>query len=285
MKSAADETVLRTGLFTSFGNKFRGQTPLAWAFESVPVPAALSCGTFRLPVHIINLGVNRLFLHKLLTFYLGLGMFLPAIQAAPALHIACWGDSLTFGTGTPPGLPFPTVLQGLLPGSDVFNGGIAGEKSYEIAARFFADQSRWGDFTVIWVGRNNYSETTQILGDVADMVAALPSPKKFVVLSVLTGDFPTEYAGQSGYNLIHSVNETLRVDLSGELPRYSEFSRVAVQSSQPTRYHGSLTRNTAVVPSNRRCTSLSQRVRPGRRKSSAIYSRRKGFAVRQRREA
>jgi lysophospholipase L1-like esterase len=165
--------------------------------------------TFRLPVHI-NLGVNHLFLRKLLTFCLGLGMFLPAAQAAPALHIACWGDSLTFGTGTPPGLPFPTVLQRLLPGSDVFNGGIAGEKSYEIAARFLADESRWVDFTVIWVGRNNYSETTRILGDVADMVAALPSPKKFVVLSVLTGDSPNEYAGQSGYNLIHSVNETLR---------------------------------------------------------------------------
>jgi lysophospholipase L1-like esterase len=154
-----------------------------------------------------------LIVRKLLTFWLGLGTFLsvaPAAPAAPALHIACWGDSLTYGTGTPPGLPFPSVLQKLLPGSDVLNSGIAGQTSSEIAARFLANPSLWSDYTVIWVGRNNYSETTRILGDVADMVAALPAPKKFVVLSVLTADFPNEYIGQSGYSLIHSVNEALR---------------------------------------------------------------------------
>jgi lysophospholipase L1-like esterase len=53
-------------------------------------------------------------------------------------------------------------------------------------------------------------QTAQILDDVANMVAALPAPKRFVVLGVTTADFPEEYVGQSGYNLIIAVNEALR---------------------------------------------------------------------------
>jgi lysophospholipase L1-like esterase len=148
----------------------------------------------------------------LLVICLGICGFVPVARAAstPPARIGCWGDSLTFGTGTSPGLSFPSVLAHLLPGSQVYNEGIPGQTSPEIAKRFLADPDHWGDFTVIWVGRNNYSETTQVLGDIADMVAALPAPKRFVVLSVTTADFPNEYTGQSGANLIRSLNRMLK---------------------------------------------------------------------------
>lgn len=107
------------------------------------------------------------------------------------------------------------MLQKLLPGSQILNFGIPGQTSDEIAARFLAASSRRDDFTVIWVGRNNYTQTTQILANVADMVAALPAPKRFVVLGITTADFPNEYVGQSGYNLIIAVNEALRSAYQG----------------------------------------------------------------------
>jgi lysophospholipase L1-like esterase len=129
--------------------------------------------------------------------------------SAPA-RIGCWGDSLTFGTGTSPEFSYPSVLAGLLPGSEIYNEGIPGQTSPEIAKRFLANPAHWGDFTVIWVGRNNYRETTQVLGDVADMVAALPEPKRFVVLSVTTADFPDEYTGQDDANLIRSLDAALK---------------------------------------------------------------------------
>lgn len=150
-------------------------------------------------------------IRRLLTLGLGVYLLGSVAQAASApARIGCWGDSLTFGTGAPAGTSYPTALKKLLPGSTIFNGGIAGETSPQIAGRFFADPNDWGDFTVIWAGRNNYSETTQVLADVADMVAALPAPKRFVVLSVTTADFPDEYIGQSGYNLIRSLNLALQ---------------------------------------------------------------------------
>jgi lysophospholipase L1-like esterase len=125
------------------------------------------------------------------------------------LDISCWGDSLTQGAGSSPGLPYPIVLQNLIPGAMVVNEGIGGETSTQIEERFLANSSDRGNFTVIWAGRNNYGETAQILSDIKNMVDALPSPKKFVVLSVLNGNFPNEYIGQSGYNLIASVNKAL----------------------------------------------------------------------------
>lgn len=150
-------------------------------------------------------------IRKLLAFCLGVCSIAVLANAAPVpARIGCWGDSLTFGTGTSPEFSYPSVLAELLPGAEVYNEGIPGQTSPEIAKRFLADPAHWGDFTVIWAGRNNYRETTQILGDIADMVAALPEPKRFVVLSVTTADFPNEFSGRADANLIRSVDAALK---------------------------------------------------------------------------
>ncbi|MFP3564680.1 hypothetical protein [Paraburkholderia sp. SIMBA_030] len=64
---------------------------------------------------------------------------------------------------------------------------------------------------VFWWGRNNYANPTQVLSDVAKGIAFLkPLNKRFVVLSVLNGDFSTEYVGQTGYNqIVTQINAVL----------------------------------------------------------------------------
>ncbi len=64
-------------------------------------------------------------------------------------------------------------------------------------------------FVVIWAGRNNSGQQAIILSDIAAMVAALPSPKHFVVLSLTNRDSDSEFAGGAGYAQIIGVNQAL----------------------------------------------------------------------------
>ena len=120
-------------------------------------------------------------------------------------NIAAWGDSLTAGTG---GTPYPSQLQ-TLNGRASYNGGFGGDTSTQIATRFLADSTHRSWQTIIWAGRNNYSSPTTVLADIASIVAALPTPKNFLVLSVLNGDYALEYSGQSNYNVIIALNAAL----------------------------------------------------------------------------
>ena len=54
--------------------------------------------------------------------------------------IACWGDSLTQGNQDLTGVSYPGVLQQLL-GVTVYNGGVDGQTSTQIAARMLARQT------------------------------------------------------------------------------------------------------------------------------------------------
>jgi lysophospholipase L1-like esterase len=72
-----------------------------------------------------------------------------------------------------------------------------------------ADTARLGDFVVIWAGRNNFWLPTTVLEDVATMVAALPAPKKYVVLSVLNSALTNEGYGQASYTTITALNASL----------------------------------------------------------------------------
>lgn len=123
----------------------------------------------------------------------------PPPPAPVSQNIAAWGDSLT---------PW-TVLQlgTLYPTRTIFNGGVAGETSVQIAARVAADTAHRGDVTVFWMGRNNYLARAQVLADVAAGVALLdPGNTRFIVMSVLNGNYASEYAGQSGHTAILQLN-------------------------------------------------------------------------------
>lgn len=118
--------------------------------------------------------------------------------------IAAWGDSLTAGTG---GTPYPLTLAGLRTAA-VDNLGIGGETSTQIRTRMVADTARASYYTIIWAGRNNYTDPTTVKADIAAMVAALTTTK-YVVLAVLNGEDPSEYSGAGNYTLITTLNSDL----------------------------------------------------------------------------
>lgn len=119
------------------------------------------------------------------------------------INMACWGDSLTAASGG-----FPDQLHTNLAASTVYNGGVGGETSTQIKARFLTDSAKWGDLTVIWAGRNNYHDPATVKADIAAMVSRLTTDK-YIILSVLNGNFGNEYVGQADYNTIIKLNQDL----------------------------------------------------------------------------
>lgn len=65
--------------------------------------------------------------------------------------------------------------------------------------------------TIIWSGRNNYSDAAQVKADIAAMVAAMEAVgnTSYLVMSIINGDYATEYKGQPGYNSIIALNNDL----------------------------------------------------------------------------
>jgi len=76
-------------------------------------------------------------------------------------------------------------------------------------SRFSVPQDPADAIAVLWVGRNNYTDPTQIQSDIAAMIAAHPN-KKFIVLSVLNGDFPGETLGLANWTTITQLNAALK---------------------------------------------------------------------------
>ncbi len=126
-----------------------------------------------------------------------------ALAAAPSSNIAAWGDSLT--------PPFALNLQLLYPDRTIYDGGVIGQTSNEIAAREMADQSgRHAWITVLWYGQNNDDAPEQIKADIAASVAALaPGNSRFIVLSVVNKAKPSEFRGAPAYDTIIRLNSEL----------------------------------------------------------------------------
>ena len=136
----------------------------------------------------------------------GLGLaYASSADIANNQNIATWGDSLTAGTG---GTPFPTQLAALS-GYTVYNGGVGGDTSTQIATRMLGDTAKHSWPTIIWAGRNNYSDPTTVKADIAAMVASLNS-QNYIVLSVLNGSYGGyEIPGGAGYAYITQLNSDL----------------------------------------------------------------------------
>lgn len=122
-----------------------------------------------------------------------------------ALNFACWGDSLTAGSG---GTPYPTRFA-TATGYAAYNGGVGGETSTQIKTRFLADTARRGYNVIIWAGRNNYSDLATVLDDVATMVVAL-GHDRYIVMGVINGSYGGyEIPGGAGYIAIQALNSAL----------------------------------------------------------------------------
>ena len=126
-----------------------------------------------------------------------------AANIAYMSKVSCWGDSLTQSTGGQ--TPYPTQLSSIT-GYTTVNGGVGGETSSQILTRFVAATSQWPNLTIIWAGRNNYNYPTQVLSDIATMVADI-GHDGYLVLSILNNN--TEVSGSAGYNAIAYLNSQL----------------------------------------------------------------------------
>jgi hypothetical protein len=125
----------------------------------------------------------------------------------PQNPVAAWGDSLTYGNQDSSAITYPGELQETI-NTPVYNGGVVGQTSTQIAQRMLAATDKFGDTAILWVGRNNYTQQSQVLSDIASMVHALTA-KKYLVLSVPNADDQTEIKGATNYNTIMALNSAL----------------------------------------------------------------------------
>jgi lysophospholipase L1-like esterase len=120
-----------------------------------------------------------------------------------AADIAAWGDSLT--------PPMAANLQLMVPGRKVFNGGVTGETSTQIAARLFADGGAHANWiNIFWYGQNNQTDPERIKADLAASVAALsPGNRRFLILGVVNKARDDEQRGAPNYETIVRLNREL----------------------------------------------------------------------------
>jgi lysophospholipase L1-like esterase len=127
----------------------------------------------------------------------------PAPTAAASQNIAAWGDSLTPA--------YARELAILYPGRQVYDGGVIGETSTEIAARQLADTSEHRTWiNIFWYGHNNIKDPARIKADIAGSVAALaPGNTRFLVLSVVNEATPEASRGGPEYATVMQLNSEL----------------------------------------------------------------------------
>lgn len=137
-----------------------------------------------------------------------------AFVAAPS-NIALWGDSHV--SGLPGNADIPGVaaaLRSLVSGRTVFDGGIAGETSSQIAARQSQDTAHDDWVSVFWYGGNNQTQAEAIKDDLARSIASLASGhQRFVVLPVLN------QAGEERGSPNHRTISRLNAELAALYPR------------------------------------------------------------------
>lgn len=122
------------------------------------------------------------------------------------------GDSLTAGTGaTSTDTKWMTLLARAYWNTrdTTWNAGVGGETSTQIKDRFINATGGYRDATtLIWSGRNNYWDAATVLSDIAAMVSYLTTDR-FLVLSVLNGNYASEYKGGTGWVQIMDLNSSL----------------------------------------------------------------------------
>lgn len=119
-----------------------------------------------------------------------------------------WGDSLTAGAGSTGGLSYPVDLA-TLTGFGITNKGVGGETSTQIKDRLVADTGNYGRSVIIWAGRNNYVDATTVKADIATMVSTI-GHSRYLVVSILNGEYGGEYKGLMYYNMIVQLNADLK---------------------------------------------------------------------------
>jgi hypothetical protein len=145
-------------------------------------------------------------------------------------------------------VPVAPNLQLLYDDRIVYNGGVVGETSEQIAARELADQSgRDAWINVFWYGQNNEDDPGRIKADIAASVAKLaPGNDRFIVLSVVNQATPEESRGSQGYATIMQLNS----ELAALYPHnYIDIRSYLVNQADPARAQDLIDLRNDVVPS------------------------------------
>lgn len=178
-----------------------------------------------------------------------------AAAFAGSANVAAWGDSHTGGlpdNGSVPG--YAALLPQVAGSRTVFNGGIAGQTSAEIANRQVADDAHDDWVNVFWYGGNNQTQPEQIKADIARSVASLaPGNNRFIVLSVVNQASPWERKGSAGYQTIVDLNR----DLAATYPdNYLDIRSYLVSLYDPSNSMDVADHNDDVVPTSLRADGV-----------------------------
>lgn len=111
---------------------------------------------------------------------------------------AFWGDSMTTNMLANVGTP---ATQGYV--ENIYNGGVGGENSSEILARWQADSTRRNWNQVIWAGQN-WTTAVQLKADIASIVAAL-NHSRYLIVSVINDGTTATDQGPSGARYLEKV--------------------------------------------------------------------------------
>lgn len=121
--------------------------------------------------------------------------------------VCCWGDSHTEGM-------YPYRLRHLVTNAYVYNGGVGGEGSTQIAARFLAATDKYDQPHIIWAGNINSMSVSTVLADIASMVTAM-GHNRYRIIGVMGNN--TAVTGSSLRTAITELNAAL---LSAYGPRF-----------------------------------------------------------------
>lgn len=140
-----------------------------------------------------------------------------------------WGDSMTagFGLGNVADSNWVNVLR-VISGYYGVNQGVSGETSTQVKARFLSNRSLWGLNTVIWVGRNNITDSATIINDIRQMIDSL-GHDRYIVMTVLNRTDETN--GTSGFNSVIKVNNGIFSNFIGHV---FDIRRFIINSYNPS---------------------------------------------------
>jgi len=142
--------------------------------------------------------------------------YFQTIKGTPSpAYMSCWGDSLTAGNGLLSSERDHLIWGHILAKSTGYpmylNGGYGGAISTYIKDQMLLRPDRFGDVTIIWVGRNNKTDPVTIKADIATMVSVVTSGK-YLIISVTNGDYLGERLNDDPhvvYDTIIQLNQDL----------------------------------------------------------------------------
>jgi lysophospholipase L1-like esterase len=180
----------------------------------------------------------------------------PTKPSTPSLDfakVAAWGDSLTEGNQDGSGVTYPGVLQ-LDLHMQVHNGGAPGATSSQVLAAMLADTPDLNDAVVIWCGRNDRANPTQVISDIQSMVDAITAANKvYLILSVPNGESSDEWKGTPGYQVTASLNAALAAKFPGH---YLDIRSALINQFNPSDPIDSLDQLHDVPPASLRSHNL-----------------------------